>query len=157
MTLYVGHPVDGKWRREIAMQIDEMDDQRPKHLHRNGAPKKDEKHILLCPVWSLPFLVGQVKSDHYLISTWMVSHWKLALVTSQKPAGSSLENPARFSLSNCKSCSNLSFKERIFSSVYCLRTTVRNGTVPASNKRPFIILLAKLVMTKIDSETRTRS
>uniref|UniRef100_A0A915KY72 Uncharacterized protein n=1 Tax=Romanomermis culicivorax TaxID=13658 RepID=A0A915KY72_ROMCU len=28
------------------MHIDEMDDQRRKHLHRNGAPKKDEKVIV---------------------------------------------------------------------------------------------------------------
>uniref|UniRef100_A0A915IWG7 Uncharacterized protein n=1 Tax=Romanomermis culicivorax TaxID=13658 RepID=A0A915IWG7_ROMCU len=37
------HPVDGKLHREIAMQIDELDDQRHRHLHRNGVPQKDQK------------------------------------------------------------------------------------------------------------------
>uniref|UniRef100_A0A915KRB6 Uncharacterized protein n=1 Tax=Romanomermis culicivorax TaxID=13658 RepID=A0A915KRB6_ROMCU len=39
----VGHPVDGKLRQEIAMQIDELDDQQRRHLHRSGAPQKDQK------------------------------------------------------------------------------------------------------------------
>uniref|UniRef100_A0A915IM38 Uncharacterized protein n=1 Tax=Romanomermis culicivorax TaxID=13658 RepID=A0A915IM38_ROMCU len=43
----VGHPVDGKPHREIAMQIDEMDDQQHKHLHRNGAPKKEQNIRLI--------------------------------------------------------------------------------------------------------------
>uniref|UniRef100_A0A915IYB3 Uncharacterized protein n=1 Tax=Romanomermis culicivorax TaxID=13658 RepID=A0A915IYB3_ROMCU len=37
-----GHPVAGKLPWEIDMQIDELDDQRPRHLHRSGAPRKDE-------------------------------------------------------------------------------------------------------------------
>uniref|UniRef100_A0A915HHM0 Uncharacterized protein n=1 Tax=Romanomermis culicivorax TaxID=13658 RepID=A0A915HHM0_ROMCU len=40
---YVGHPVDGKLGWEIAVQIQELDNQRPRHLHRNGAPQKDQK------------------------------------------------------------------------------------------------------------------
>uniref|UniRef100_A0A915K324 Uncharacterized protein n=1 Tax=Romanomermis culicivorax TaxID=13658 RepID=A0A915K324_ROMCU len=39
----VGHPVDGKSDPEIAIQIDDLDDQQRKHLHRNGAPKKRPK------------------------------------------------------------------------------------------------------------------
>uniref|UniRef100_A0A915IC18 Uncharacterized protein n=1 Tax=Romanomermis culicivorax TaxID=13658 RepID=A0A915IC18_ROMCU len=64
---------------------------------------------------------------------------------------------SNLSKSNCVPSSNLSFKERIFSWVYCFMTTVRKGTVSAFNKKPFIILLAKLVTTKIDSVTRTKS
>uniref|UniRef100_A0A915KTZ2 Uncharacterized protein n=1 Tax=Romanomermis culicivorax TaxID=13658 RepID=A0A915KTZ2_ROMCU len=43
LSKIVGHPVDGKLHQEIAMQIDETDDQRCRHLHRNGAPKKEQK------------------------------------------------------------------------------------------------------------------
>uniref|UniRef100_A0A915IYG8 Uncharacterized protein n=1 Tax=Romanomermis culicivorax TaxID=13658 RepID=A0A915IYG8_ROMCU len=39
----VGHPVDGKLHQEIDMQIDKLDDQRRRHLHRSAAPKKDQK------------------------------------------------------------------------------------------------------------------
>uniref|UniRef100_A0A915JQH9 Uncharacterized protein n=1 Tax=Romanomermis culicivorax TaxID=13658 RepID=A0A915JQH9_ROMCU len=41
--LAVRHPVDRKLHQEIAMQIDELDDQRRKHLHGNGAPQRDQK------------------------------------------------------------------------------------------------------------------
>uniref|UniRef100_A0A915JK55 Uncharacterized protein n=1 Tax=Romanomermis culicivorax TaxID=13658 RepID=A0A915JK55_ROMCU len=46
----VVHPVDGKPHWEIAMQIDEMDDQRHRHLHRSGAPQKDQKMIILLSI-----------------------------------------------------------------------------------------------------------
>uniref|UniRef100_A0A915KLH5 Uncharacterized protein n=1 Tax=Romanomermis culicivorax TaxID=13658 RepID=A0A915KLH5_ROMCU len=45
INIIVGHPVDGKLRPEIALQIDKLDDQQRKHWHRNGAPKKDRKVI----------------------------------------------------------------------------------------------------------------
>uniref|UniRef100_A0A915JYG6 Uncharacterized protein n=1 Tax=Romanomermis culicivorax TaxID=13658 RepID=A0A915JYG6_ROMCU len=39
----VGQRVAGKLRWEIDMQIKELDDQRCKHLHRSGAPQREER------------------------------------------------------------------------------------------------------------------
>uniref|UniRef100_A0A915HIA1 Uncharacterized protein n=1 Tax=Romanomermis culicivorax TaxID=13658 RepID=A0A915HIA1_ROMCU len=36
------HPVAGKLRWAFHIQIDELDDQRCKHLHRDGAPQRDK-------------------------------------------------------------------------------------------------------------------
>uniref|UniRef100_A0A915JIU7 Uncharacterized protein n=1 Tax=Romanomermis culicivorax TaxID=13658 RepID=A0A915JIU7_ROMCU len=36
-----GHPVAGKLRWEIDMQIKKLDDQRRRHLHRSGAPQRE--------------------------------------------------------------------------------------------------------------------
>uniref|UniRef100_A0A915K9S3 Uncharacterized protein n=1 Tax=Romanomermis culicivorax TaxID=13658 RepID=A0A915K9S3_ROMCU len=45
-TCYVWHPVDGKSPWEIAMQIEKMDDQWCRHLHRSGDPKKDQNVMI---------------------------------------------------------------------------------------------------------------
>uniref|UniRef100_A0A915JCX4 Uncharacterized protein n=1 Tax=Romanomermis culicivorax TaxID=13658 RepID=A0A915JCX4_ROMCU len=65
----VGHPVAGKLQWEIDMQIEELDDQQHKHLHRDGGPQRDKNDIMLASNKPLPSKLGlkEIYCPHLLL------------------------------------------------------------------------------------------